>query len=61
MNIEDLKCCGNCKSRCYLGQDKYFEEWCSKMQKTSSCEYCDKWEYDNLYKYQRKIIYKEKE
>jgi hypothetical protein len=57
MNIEDLKCCGNCiylfeqpveiikRSANFFIYPKYHEIWC-QHEKPSIKKYCDKWEND---------------
>lgn len=46
MNVNDLKCCGNCLHRISLDMGDYVEERCERRHQTSSYEYCDSWEYD---------------
>jgi len=50
LNINDLKCCGNCVFRCSIDMGNAVEENCIKNREniTSSSEYCDDWMYDDL-------------
>lgn len=48
MNIEDLKCCGNCTHRVSNDMGSCVEEGCDKGIISASYEICPGWEYDNL-------------
>ena len=46
MDIESLKCCGNCLHRKYLTEKDFYRETCSKGKGTSGFEYCEQWKFD---------------
>lgn len=57
MNIEDLKCCGNCSHRVTTDMGDCHEEICCLRQNFASYQYCDKWDYDGLFRELRKREY----
>lgn len=50
MNIENLKCCGNCRNRQVneLHGDNCISEFCMHDYVNPSHEICTKWEFDGL-------------
>lgn len=48
MQLDDLKCCGNCSKRVSLDMGDYFEENCLINNTLESFKICDKWEYDGI-------------
>lgn len=55
MEIDDLKCCGNCIYRISMDMGDYFRSGCSHGKITQSFERCDKWEFDEHDKDRRTI------
>lgn len=58
MNVEDLKCCGNCRFRVSTNMGEYSEEMCALKENSESFQYCDKWDYDGLHREIRKLDYR---
>jgi len=57
MNIDDLKCCGNCLNRVTNDMGDCSSEGCEETDNiTGSYEYCDEWEYDGLHRESRMEI-----
>ena len=49
INLEDLKCCGNCSFRKSLDMGDNFSETCTgNLSIKQSYGYCSEWQYDEL-------------
>ena len=48
IQLDDLKCCGNCTHRTSIDMGSEHEESCKKNYNTPSYMKCDEWEYDKL-------------
>ena len=48
LNIENLKCCGNCNHRESQNIEGENIESCYKNKLIPSCGFCDNWEFDDI-------------
>ena len=48
VEVENLKCCGNCLHRSTIDMGSYSDETCDKDNNLSSWQYCEKWEFDGI-------------